>query len=90
VHEFEKPLNWTILSGFIWLHLGVVAKYLSPKNRNIGLEKQGLRKPYNDHIDSDEAGEDPLKNAHFEKSAILRQSHLANRSQIRYFFRFRQ
>jgi hypothetical protein len=40
---------------------GTVAKYLSTKNRNFCLEKQGLRKPYNDQIDSDEPGKDPLK-----------------------------
>jgi hypothetical protein len=32
----------------------------------MGSEKQGLRKPYNDHIDADESVEDLLKNAHFE------------------------
>jgi hypothetical protein len=58
------------------MHLVADAKYLSPKNRNIGLEKQGLRKSYNNQIDADEPGEDPLKNTHFEKLSILRQFHL--------------
>ena len=61
---------------FPMTYIGTVAKYLSPKNRNFCLEKQGLRKPYNDHIDADDPGEAPLKDAHFEKLSILRQSHI--------------